>query len=163
MEVNGWRLFQHPLFQRQFDKLLSDAERIQKEQPETFANHKTVKLLKRITDLITEEIPEDPAHSKFNQGNTLGTDYRHWKRAKFGRYRLFFRFDAKTRQKGKGKAIVYAWVNDEKTLRKAGDKKDPYALFAKGLQQGKPPDSFDELMKEASEYARAAEGQSEEN
>lgn len=151
MEVNGWRLFNHPLFQKQFEKLLSDAVRIQKEHPDTFANHKTVKLLKRITDLITEEIPEDPAHSKFNQGNTLGTTYRHWKRAKFGRYRLSFRFDARTSEEGRGKAIIYAWVNDDKTLRKAGDKNDPYALFARGLQKGKPPDSLEQLMIEANE------------
>lgn len=151
MEVNGWRLFNHPLFQKQFEKLLSDAERIQKEHPDTFANHKTVKLLKRITDLIAKEIPEDPAHTKFNQGNTLGATYRHWKRAKFGRYRLFFRFDARTSEKGEGKAIIYAWVNDDKTLRKAGDKNDPYALFARGLQQGKPPDSLEQLMIEANE------------
>lgn len=149
MEVNGWRLFQHPLFQSQFNKLLSDAVRIKQEQPETFANHQTMKLLKRITDLITDEIPQDPTHTKFNQGNTLGKDYRHWKRAKFGRYRLFFRFDAKTQMKGEGKAIVYAWVNDSNALRKDGEKRDPYALFAKGLKQGKPPNSFVDLMKVA--------------
>lgn len=154
MEVNGWRLFQHPLFKTQFEKLLAEAERIQAQQPDTFQNHKTVKLLVRITQLITEEIPADPANERWNQGNTLGKDYRHWKRAKFGpdrRYRLFFRYDAKTKNAGKGKAIVYAWVNDEKTLRKDGDKNDPYAIFARGLERGEPPDSMDALMKQSKE------------
>jgi len=149
MEVNGWRLFQHPLFKNQFDKLLAETERIKGQQPNTFQNHKTVKLLLRITQLISNEIPADPEHDRFNQGNTLGTNYRHWKRAKFGRYRLFFRYDAKTKDKGKGKAIVYAWVNDENTLRKDGDKNDPYAIFARGLLRGEPPDSFEQLMKAA--------------
>src|SRR5271156_3153538 len=111
MEVNGWSLFQHPLFKNQFDKLLTEAERIKTQQPNDFQNHRAVKLLLRITQLISMDIPADPAHDRFNQGNTLGTNYRHWKRAKFGRYRLFFRYDAKTKEKGKGKAIIYAWIN----------------------------------------------------
>ena len=151
MEVNGWRLFQHRLFKLQYEKLLSEAERIREQQPDTFQHHPTIKLLARITQLITEEIPEDPAHERFNQGNTLGKEYRHWKRAKFGRYRLFFRYDAKTAKKGKGKAIIYAWVNDESSLRKDGDRSDPYQLFARGLMRGEPPDSLDELLKQASE------------
>lgn len=149
MEVNGWRLFQHPLFEDQFDRLLADAERVLAKEPEGFQNHRTVKLLLRITQLISEEIPADPADDRYNQGNTLGKDYRHWKRAKFGRYRLFFRYARKTKKHGK--AIVYAWVNDENTLRKEGDKSDPYAIFARGLQRGQPPDCFEELLKQAKE------------
>lgn len=156
MEVNGWRLFQHPLFKVQYEKLLNEADKIRMQQPDTYQNHQTVKLLARITELITKDIPDDPSHERWNQGNTLGTDYRHWKRARFGkarRYRLFFRYDAKTKEvpPGKGKAIVYAWVNDEQTLRKEGDRNDPYAIFARGLDRGEPPDSFDALMKESEE------------
>jgi toxin YhaV len=154
MEINGWRLYQHPLFEQEFGKLLAEAERIQAQKPDDYQSHPTVKRLARIINLITEEIPADPTQEKFNLGNTLGKDYRHWKRAKFGkdrRYRLFFRYDAKTQKQGKGKAIVYAWVNDEKTLRKEGDKNDPYAIFARGLEHGKPPDSMAGLLKESNE------------
>jgi toxin YhaV len=151
MIVHGWHLFQHPLFKHQYDKLLAEAERIGEQQPDTYQNHKTVKLLARVTQLNSEEIPADPAHDRFNQGNTLGKQYRHWKRAKFGRYRLFFRYNAKTKEGGKGKAIVYAWVNDETTLRKDGDKNDPYAVFARGLRRGQPPDSFLQLLRQANE------------
>ncbi len=150
MEINGWRLFVHPLFKSQFDKLLVGAERIEEQQPETYISLRL--LLARIVGLIAEEIPTDPAHEKFNQGNTLGNEYKHWKRAKFGkdrRYRLFFRYDAKTQEQGKGKAIVYAWVNDENTLRKEGDKNDPYAIFARGLERGQPPDSMEKLLNES--------------
>jgi toxin YhaV len=39
----------------------------------------------------------------------------HWRRAKFlSRFRLFFRYNSKA------KVIIYAWVNEENTLRKAG-------------------------------------------
>jgi toxin YhaV len=58
-------------------------------------------------------IPTDPTQPEYRQGNTLGDDYKHWFRAKFGgqRFRLFFRFDTKA------KVIIYAWVNDEDTKR----------------------------------------------
>ncbi|MDX2106591.1 MAG: type II toxin-antitoxin system YhaV family toxin [Candidatus Melainabacteria bacterium] len=148
-------MFQHPLFEAEYEKLLTQAEKIKARQPDTYQNHKTVRLLARITDLITKEIPEDPErHNRWNQGNTLVTDHRHWKRAKFGkdrRYRLFFRYDAKSKEipPGKGKAIIYVWINDDKSMRKEGDKNDPYAIFARGLKRGQPPDSFDTLMKES--------------
>ncbi len=149
MLINGWRLFQHSLFEHQLEKLLNEAERIQAQQPDTFQNHKTIKLLARVIVLITEEIPADPMHDRWNQGNTLGKEYRHWKRAKFGRYRLFFRYDAKTREGGIGKAIVYVWLNDEDTLRKEGDKNDPYAIFTRSLTRGNPPDSLELLLEES--------------
>ena len=67
--------------------------------------------------------------------------YRHWRRAKLGRrYRLFFRYDSKA------KVIVYAWVNDEQTLRSSGSKSDPYAVFEKMLGRGNPPDDWNALV-----------------
>jgi len=44
------------------------------------------------------------------------------------------------------KIIVYAWVNDEQTLRSAGSKSDPYSVFSKMLARGYPPDDWDELV-----------------
>ena len=47
------------------------------------------------------------------------TQYRGWRRVKGiglpGRTRLFYKFSARR------KVIVYAWLNDAKTLRKQGD------------------------------------------
>jgi toxin YhaV len=81
--------------------------------------------------LILEAVPSDPARDEYRQGNTLGPDYRHWRRAKIGRrFRVFFRYDSKA------KIIVFAWVNDEQTLRAAGSKSDPYAVFEKCLHEG---------------------------
>ena len=66
-----------------------------------------------------------------------------------GRFRLFFRFDSASR------TIIYAWVNDENTLRKAGARSDPYAMFRHKLEMGNPPDDWRELLAEA---ARAEGG-----
>lgn len=62
-------------------------------------------------------------------------------RAKIGRrFRLFFRYDSRS------KVIIYAWVNDENTLRSAGSKSDPYAVFEKMPGRGNPPDDWDALI-----------------
>jgi Toxin with endonuclease activity, of toxin-antitoxin system len=54
--------------------------------------------------------------------------------------RLFFRFSTEK------KIIIYVWVNDEKSLRKAGAKTDPYSLFQAMLRSGNPPQSLDHLL-----------------
>lgn len=92
--------------------------------------------------LILDRIPRDPLAPEFRQGNTLGREHRHWFRAKFAgnRFRLFFRADLRA------KVIVYAWVNDRDTLRKAGAGTDPYAVFTRMLASGKPPGNWPALL-----------------
>ncbi|MBZ0188236.1 MAG: type II toxin-antitoxin system YhaV family toxin [Candidatus Obscuribacterales bacterium] len=160
MEVGGWKLYQHPLFKDKYDKLLAEVEKVAQSQPATYESHKSTKMLKRITDLIIEEIPADPGHERFQQGKIeySGAGYQHWKRAKFGknhRYRLFFRYEQKQLSHGLRKVIIYAWINDESSFRKSGDKNDPYALFAKDLKKGRLPDSIEALLREAEEYILA--------
>lgn len=147
MEKHGWTLFLHPLFKTQLDDLISSAEKIKLEQPERYKEHPNVKLLAKVMHLIAHEVPLDPSHERWLQGSARGAQNRHWKRAKFGRYRLFFRYFSS----GNQKVIIYAWMNDRDTQRKAGDKRDPYTLFAKTLKRGVPPDSMEQLLKESEE------------
>ena len=143
-ERNGWRLFRHAEFRRTFDRLAAEVERLAHERPQDWQSHPEAKLLRRILDLIEIDIPRDPNAPEFAQGNTLGPAHRHWRRAKFlGRFRLLFRFDSASR------VIVYAWVNDETTLRKAGARSDPYAVFHRKLLEGSPPDDWGALLAEA--------------
>jgi len=146
MEVNGWRLFQYPLFESQLNKLTEAVDQLSISQPDTCRGHPKTKLLATIHRYITESIPRDPNAPEFQQGDTLGRDNRHWFRAKFHqRYRLFFRFSTKDR------VIVYVWVNDEFTLRKAGSKTDAYAVFKSMLHAGDPPRTLEALLKHAKE------------
>ena len=86
-------------------------------------------------------MPQDPTRAEYRQGNTLGAQNRHWFRVKFHqRFRLFFRYDSSSL------VIVYAWVNDDTSLRKAGSKTDPYAVFARMLAKGNPPDDWKKLI-----------------
>ena len=144
----GWRCFVHPAFGDAFDALSAEAARLKAADPEGFKQHPKTKLLKRILDLIDVEIPRDPGSAEYALGNTLGPEHRHWRRAKFlGRFRLFFRYSSKDR------VIIYAWVNDENTLRKAGGRNDPYAIFNTLLRKGRPPDDWDALKKTATARA----------
>src|SRR5437879_11570199 len=120
-ERNGWKLYAHPAFSQRWEALIRTVEALEKRQPQRYRDHPKTKLLKRIHDLILVEIPRDPNAAEFQLGNTLGRAHRHWRRAKFlCRFRLCFRFSTAH------KAIVYACVNDETTLSKAGSKTDPY-------------------------------------
>jgi toxin YhaV len=147
---NGWKLYAHPAFSERFEILIQTVEALEKRRPQTFGENPKTKLLKRMLDLILVENPRDPNAAEFQVGNTLGPAYRHWRRAKFlGRFRLFFRFSSTH------KAIVYAWVNDESTLRKAGSHTDPYSVFMRRLQAGNPPDDWGGLMLEAKTLRRS--------
>ncbi|MFC5484660.1 type II toxin-antitoxin system YhaV family toxin [Microvirga aerilata] len=72
----------------------------------------------------------------FRQGSTRGTENKHWFSAKFlQQFRLFFRYSEDK------KAIVLAWVNDDRTNRAYGSKPDAYAVFKKMLDAGDLPGS----------------------
>ena len=90
---------------------------------------------------MLEAVPENPARREYRQGKTLGVRYRHWRRVRVGqRFRLFFRYDSRS------KIIVYAWINDDETLRATGSRNDPYAVFARMLERGDPPNDWDALV-----------------
>jgi toxin YhaV len=101
------------------------------------------RILAALRKLIFADVPQDPTRAIYRQGHTLGADRKHWFRAKFGngRYRLFFRF--RTRER----ILLFAWVNDENTLRTYGSSTDAYATFGSMLDNGNPPDDWDDLLK----------------
>lgn len=138
---NGWTLIQHRAFRIPFDALVADVRELKRSTPDAWMDHPRAKLLKRMREIVYDEVPGNPDAPEYRLGNTLGKSQRHWRRAKFlGRFRLFFRFDSAT------KIIIFAWVNDESTLRKSGAKSDAYAIFKARLTRGDPPDGWAELL-----------------
>ena len=141
MQRHGWTLLFHDCVIEQLQKLDAAARRAQEKDPESFESNANVKLFRALSQLMLDVVPGDPARDEYRQGNTLGPAHRHWRRAKIGRrFRLFFRYDSKA------KVIVYAWVNDEQTLRSSGSKSDPYVVFEKMLGRGNPPDDWNALV-----------------
>lgn len=141
MQRHGWTLLFHDCLVKQLQRLSAAADRARKANQKGFEGNANVKLLRALSQLILEVVPSDPSRELYRQGRTMGTAYRHWRRAKLGkRFRLFFRYDSKA------KVIVFAWVNDEQTLRSAGARSDPYAVFQKMLERGNPPDNWTALV-----------------
>jgi toxin YhaV len=111
--------------------------RAKTQDPDGYESNANVKLFNALSTLMLDAVPSDPNRDEYRQGNTMGPEFRHWRRAKIGRrFRLFFRFDSTA------KIIIFAWVNDENTLRQSGSRTDPYSVFQKMLKQGHPPDDW---------------------
>ncbi|OCH05874.1 hypothetical protein A6D98_06165 [Aliivibrio fischeri] len=144
---NGYELHTLNIFQDILFNLVDEAEKIMAKDPEHFHTHPKIKLLSAVFDAISSSVPEDPNNNDFRQGLTLGKKYKSWRRVKKKlppRYRLFFQFDNTP-----PKTIIYAWLNDDSTLRKTGAKTDVYKVFEKMLKNNTIPTSWDELMAEA--------------
>lgn len=142
---NGWRLYAFQLFAERLAALKKEVERLRAKDPEGYRRHPTTVLLASVYRAITEVVPANPDQPEFRVGHSLGAQYAHWRRVKRGlpaRYRLFYRFSSKP-----VRVIVYAWLNDEVTLRKAGAKTDVYAVFQRMLARGEVPSDMDALTK----------------
>src|SRR6266849_6159074 len=146
MVVNGWTLLFHAAIIGQVKSLAAADGRARKADAKHFRTNANVKLFAALAKFMLEVIPADPGRPEYRQGNTLGAEYRHWFRAKFfGRFRLFFSYDSR------GRIIVYAWVNDERSLRQRGGRSDPYEMFQRMLASGNPPTDWAALVKSSSE------------
>lgn len=142
--INGWNIFAHPLFLDQFEELTKQVDNLRCKNPDNYQKKNATKRLVAITKLAFEVIPQDPSRSEYRQGNTLGNDHKHWLRAKFyQQYRLFFRYHQKS------KIIIYAWVNDINSKRAYDRSTDAYRVFRKMLENGHPPNDWEQLLEEA--------------
>ncbi|MBU4477934.1 MAG: type II toxin-antitoxin system YhaV family toxin [Candidatus Omnitrophica bacterium] len=90
---------------------------------EAFRQHEIVKLAYRIREADQEIIPQDPNRPEYRLTGNL-KKYRRYKQG-LQRYRLFFCFA------NQPKIILYLYLNDERHLRKAGDRNDPYEEFSR--------------------------------
>ncbi len=144
MQNHDWTLLFHDCLLRQLERLSTACKQAWAGNPSDWDGNANVKLFCALSHLMLETIPGDPIRTAYRQDTTLGKAHRHCRRARIGRrFRHFFRYDSSA------KVIVYAWVNDEKNLRQAHGKTDPYAIFQKMLLQGNPPDSWDQLVSES--------------
>jgi toxin YhaV len=90
---------------------------------EKFLQHPDVKFAARLRNATMEVIPEDPNKKEYQLHSEL-KKYRRYKQG-LQRYRLFFTFSTRP------PVILYLYINDKSSLRKNGDKNDPYVIFNK--------------------------------
>ncbi|MBW4662764.1 MAG: type II toxin-antitoxin system YhaV family toxin [Chroococcus sp. CMT-3BRIN-NPC107] len=81
--VNGWNIFTHSLFLNQFKELLMQVKCLRQKYSKDYQKKNATKRLAAIAKLAFEVIPQDPTHSDYRQGSTLGDESKHWFRAKF--------------------------------------------------------------------------------
>ena len=145
---HGYELHTLTIFQSELTRIVQVVERLQAKRPNDFYDHPTYKLLDGVLNNITENVPSNPECKDFRLGKTLGKEGKSWRRIKKkqlpDRYRLFFQFNSNA-----PKIIIYAWLNDETTLRKHGAKTDVYQVFGKMIKKGTVPNSWQELAEEA--------------
>ncbi|MBA3258919.1 MAG: type II toxin-antitoxin system YhaV family toxin [Gemmatimonadales bacterium] len=145
--ARGWTLAFHPCLLDQLERLVAATQKEVERAGRREAHQPgpNQKLLAHELNLMFEAIPRDPGAAGYRLGHTLGREHTHWRRGKTGggRYRLFFRFRSDAR------LIVYAWVNDEDSLRTYGSDTDAYRVFAERLARGSPPGDWDALAAEA--------------
>ncbi len=142
--VNSWSVFAHPLFIAQLETLARQVDQLKQKDPVGYVKKNASKRLAAITRLAFDIIPQDPTRSDYRQCNTLGSQHKHWFRAKFfQQYRLFFRYHSPS------KVFVFAWVNDDDTKRAYESSDDAYRVFRHMLETGHPPDGWEDLLAEA--------------
>lgn len=141
VEINGWRVLTHPAINAQVLKLIEAT--LKAKARGTLQTDPNAKVLANLVQLMFSDVPANPDAAKYRQGKTLGQGRQHWFRAKFGRnrFRLFYRYSSTH------KTIIFAWVNDSDTLRTYGAKNDAYAVFKGMLDDGNPPDDWNDLLK----------------
>lgn len=142
------QLFYFKLFKAALDELEQFVSKLALQDPCSYKAHPKTRLLASVYKAITQLVPANPDHPDFRLGKTMGSQYSNWRRVKKGmpeRYRLFFRFAS-----SQVKLVVYAWFNDEDTLRKTGSKTDVYEVFRRMLARGDVPTSIDDLLRDSS-------------
>ena len=119
---SNYLLKYHDFYFQRIAKLKEQVKDLRnKLRDEEFRQHEIVKLAYRIRCADREIIPQDPNRPEYLLTGNL-KKYRRYKQG-LQRYRLFFCFS------NHPKIILYLYLNDEKHLRKAGDKNDPYEEF----------------------------------
>jgi toxin YhaV len=134
----GWKIYFHPLFFQQWQDLLNRVIALkQKLGAEAFIHHPDAKLLKAVDQGIKEKIAQDPLASHFALTGSLRRFSRLKKMGLPHRYRLFFRVFREQQ------SIVILWLGFP---RKAGDKKDCYAVFEKLVKRGDFPRNMTDFL-----------------
>ena len=143
MQRHSWNLLFHDGLIEQLQKLQTAAQKAQTQDTQGFESNANVKLFNALAQLMLETVPSDPNRDEYRQGNTMGPAFRHWRRAKLGRrFRLFFRFDSKTRI-----IIFMAMMEAQTYLAKRQARADLNAFDAVMARTGgEPPREGDRIL-----------------
>jgi len=132
MVSNESRIRFHAAFELVLDELVSVVAKEKERDPDNYKKSPQTRLLAKIYKAIRDEIPAEPQHASYYQGDCEGYGYREWMRSKpTDKYRLFFKYLKEDN------VIIYAWLNSEITLSKFTSHMDAYRAFRKDQSKSK--------------------------
>lgn len=119
----------HAFYYRRIQALKEQVKELRARLTETeYSQHEVVKFAARVRQADQTIIPQDPDRKDYRLTGFL-RKYRRYKQG-LQRYRLFFCFS------NTPPIILYLYLNDEKHLRKDGDRNDPHAEFQRLVHRG---------------------------
>ncbi|MGE0268919.1 MAG: type II toxin-antitoxin system YhaV family toxin [Candidatus Omnitrophota bacterium] len=127
--MSNYVLQAHQFFSDKVDVLKERVKGLKKSlPPDEYLQNEIVKFAARVRKATLKTIPEDPNRRDY----LLAGDLKKFRRFKQGlqRYRIIFCFS------NKPGLILYLYLNDEKHLRKDGNKNDSYNEFKSLLNKG---------------------------
>src|SRR5487761_1396886 len=135
---NGWHILFNEPFTTRYGDLSARVRDLKRSlTAEEYGRHPDVKLFSALYRIVYEIVPENPDHADFR----LRGDLKKFRRVKGKglprRYRLFFMYMESA------KAIIFLYVNDERSMRKQGDDDDPYERFAVLVRLGRVSADFE--------------------
>jgi toxin YhaV len=132
MVSNESRIRFHAAFEMVLDELTNVVAKEKERDPENYRKSPQTKLLAKIYRVINREIPADPQHASYYQGDSEGHSYRQWGRSKqVEPFRLFFKYLKEDN------IIIYAWINSELTPSRYKSHMDAYRTLRKDQKTGK--------------------------
>lgn len=108
--------------------------------PDAWAQHPTVKLVAGVHTLVMDVILQDPLALEFHLRNDLKNVYRASGKGLPPRYRLFWTASQQAH------TVIFLYLNDDATLRKAGATSDPYEQCRAMIHRGEIGADFDQHM-----------------
>ena len=138
LEALGWKLLYHPdFFGSQYERLIAEAERLRRSLPDAaFKQHPTARLVFAVAHVVNDIVPANPNHRDFLLRGALAKFRRVKGHGLPERFRLFFVFSSTA------KAVIYLYLNDERSLRQQGGRNDPYAIFQRLVRRHEIGDDF---------------------
>jgi len=119
----------HTLYYQRIQALKEQVKELKGRLTEAdYSQHEIVKFAARVYHASQVVIPQNPDRPDYRLRGPL-RKYRRYKQG-LRRYRLFFCFSSTP------PIILYLYLNDEKHLRKDGDKNDPYMEFKQMVNRG---------------------------
>lgn len=137
--IDGWLVLYGPAFAAPFIELAEGVERLRQSlSEEEYRRHPTVKLFAAVFRVVRTIVPSNPNLPDYRLSGDLSVFRRLKDHGLPERFRLFWVFSEQH------KTIIFLYLNDRFTLRKAGARSDVYAVFQRLVIRGEIGASFEE-------------------